>query len=71
MKRKSALRAIPEIFSVLPHGGYGRFIVKEGAIEMMRVNWTEIGSRLSNSIEKVTRHPANGRLHGQKAKETR
>jgi|GEM_PF-5672056 len=71
MKRKSTLRAMPEIFSVLPHGGYGRFMVKEGAIGMMRENWAQIGSRLSNSIEKVTRDSVNGRFHGQKAKETR
>lgn len=53
MKTK-VLATIPEIFS-LRGNDYSSFVVKGGAEEMMRNNWTGVGRSLNGAIIKVGR----------------
>ncbi|GAB5604152.1 hypothetical protein [Sideroxyarcus sp. TK5] len=48
------ITSIPEIFS-LRGNDYSSFVVKGGAEEMMRKNWSGVGHRLSGAIVKVGR----------------
>ncbi len=52
--KNRVITSIPEIFS-LRGNDYSTFVVKGGAEEMMRKNWSGVGSRLNGAIAKVGR----------------
>lgn len=53
MKKRTVLSSIPEVFSLKPSGGYGRFVPREGAAGMMRDQWAAIGQRLTRASDTV------------------
>ena len=50
--RKKVLVTIPEIFS-LRGNDYSHFVIKGGAAELLRNNWTGVGVRMNNAVAKV------------------
>lgn len=50
--KKRIITTIPEVFS-LRGNDYSVYVVKGGAEEMMRNNWSGVGRRLSNAVTKV------------------
>lgn len=50
--KSHVLKAIPEVFS-LRTNDYSRFVVKNGAVQMMDAAWTGVGARMNDAIGKV------------------